>query len=165
MASGVKMTKDSMDSLRKSIEALSKKRVLVGIPSEESTRVNNDGSVSPINNAALGYIQEHGSPANNIPARPFLVPGVQGSRETTDSMLGKAGAKMLVGDESGCDMELDKAGLTAASSVKKKMSGGPFQKLADSTLAARARRGVTRTTPLVDTANLQAHITYVKRTK
>ncbi len=165
MKSGAKMTKDSMGALRKSIEALSKKRVLVGIPSEESTRVNDDGSVSPINNAALGYIQEHGSPANNIPERPFLVPGVQDSRAKTDSMFGKAGAKMLAGDESGCDMEFDKAGLTAVSSVKKKMAAGPFQKLADSTLAARARRGVKRTTPLVDTANLQNHITYVKRTK
>lgn len=165
MKSGAKMTKDSMALLRKSIEDLAKQRVLVGIPSDEATRVNDDGSVSPINNAALGYLVEHGSPANNTPERPFLVPGVQESLPQANPRIGKAGSKMLAGDPAGAEKEFHAAGLIAQASVKRKMNVGPFAKLADSTLAARRRRGVTRTTPTVDTANLQAHITYVVRKK
>lgn len=163
MKSGAKMTKDSMATLRKSIEDLSKQRVLVGIPSEESTRVNDNGSVSPINNAALGYLIEHGSPANNAPARPFLVPGVQDSLSQALPHVRQAGAKMLAGNPDGSEKEFHAAGLIAQASVKRKMNVGPFAKLADSTLTARRRRGVTRITPTVDTANLQAHITYVLR--
>lgn len=165
MKSGAKMTRDSMAALRKSIEDLAKQRVLVGIPSEEAARVNDDGSVSPINNAALGYLIEHGSPANNAPARPFLVPGVQECLPQANPRIGKAGSKMLAGDPAGAEKELHAAGLIAQASVKRKMNVGPFAKLADSTLAARRRRGVTRITPTVDTANLQNHVTYVVRKK
>jgi hypothetical protein len=159
------MTKDSMASLRKSLDGLARERVLVGVPSDESARVNDDGSVSPINNAALGYLIEHGSPATNMPARPFLVPGVRDALPTALPHIGQAGARMLASDPDGADREFHRAGLIAQSAVKRKMNLGPFQKLADSTLAARRRRGVTRTTPTVDTANLQAHITYVIRKK
>jgi hypothetical protein len=165
MKSGARMTKDSMAVLRRSVEDLAKQRVLVGIPSDEATRVNDDGSVSPINNAALGYLVEHGSPANNTPERPFLVPGVQESLPQANPRIGKAGSKMLAGDPAGAEKEFHAVGLIAQASVKRKMNVGPFAKLADSTLAARRRRGVTRTTPTVDTANLQAHITYVVRKK
>lgn len=163
--SGARMTKDSMGVLRKAIEALSKQRVMVGIPSEESERTNQDGSVSPINNAAIGYLVEHGSPLTNAPERPFLVPGVEEAMPQASGKLGNAGAKMLAGDPIGAEKEFHAAGLIAQTSVKRKMNVGPFAKLAESTLAARRRRGVTRTTPTVDTANLQAHITYVLRKK
>ena len=165
MKSGMKMTKDSMSTLLKSIEGLSKQRVLIGIPNEEAARVNADGSVSPINNAAIGYIVETGSPTTNAPARPFLVPGVQESLPQAEPHIRQAGVKALVGNLDSAEREFHAAGLIAQSSVKRKMNVGPFAKLADSTLAARRRRGVTRVTPTVDTANLQGHIVYVLRKK
>lgn len=48
------------------------KEVLIGIPM--STTERPDGEIT---NAELGYIHEYGAPEANIPARPFLIPGVE----------------------------------------------------------------------------------------
>ena len=68
----MKITIDKVGQVLKSIHTLETNRVLVGIPQEKNAR--NDGQMT---NASIGYIQENGSSANNIPARPFLIPGVE----------------------------------------------------------------------------------------
>lgn len=147
--------------LAEAIDKLRSVRVMVGIPAEDAERTETDGSTSPINNAAIGYIQEKGSPAKNIPARPFLVPGVKDAQDEAVDHLKNGAAQAIHGNDAGLDKELNAAGLIAQSAVKKKMSSNVPPKLADSTLAARRRRGVTRTDTLVDTGNLQNHVTYV----
>ena len=58
----------------------------------------------------------------------------------------------------------NKAGLIAQNSVKATITAGEgFAPLAESTLAARKRRGVSRTKPLIDTGSLLNSITYVIR--
>lgn len=151
--------------LAEAIDKLRSVRVMVGIPAEDAERTETDGSTSPINNAAIGYIQEKGSPAKNIPARPFLVPGVKDAQDEAVDHLKNGAAQAIHGNDAGLDKELNAAGLIAQSAVKKKMSSNVPPKLADSTLAARRRRSVTRTDTLVDTGNLQNHVTYVIRRK
>lgn len=165
MKPGARQTKDNTAAFAKLLKELAGVRVMVGIPGDSAERVDDSGKVAPINNAALGLIMEHGSPAQNIPARPFLVPGVRDASSETTDKLKQAGASALAGNADAADRGFHAAGLIAQAAVKKKMSSGPFLKLSDSTLENRRRRGVTRTTPLIDTANLETHITYVVRRK
>jgi hypothetical protein len=165
MASGARKTRDNTAAFARIVQKLAGTRVLVGIPAEDADRIEDDGTRAPINNAAIGYILEKGSPAANIPARPFLVPGVEDSLDRSTDPIGKAGARALNGDEAGADRNFHAAGLIAQASVKQKMSSNVPPKLKESTLENRRRRGVTRTTTLVDTGNLQNHIQYVIRRK
>ncbi|MBU9534714.1 hypothetical protein KTE49_30225, partial [Burkholderia multivorans] len=58
---------DRLDEVLKSISGLMQKEVLVGVPDSTAGR-KDEGE--PLSNAEIGYILEHGSPANNIPERP-----------------------------------------------------------------------------------------------
>lgn len=70
--SGVTTRVDNAQAILDALKSLTKKDVLVGIPAEDSDR--DDVSFG---NAGIGYINEYGSPAQNIPPRPHLVPGVK----------------------------------------------------------------------------------------
>ena len=157
----VKMTKDNVSNVLRSIQQLASNEVLIGIPA--STTDRKDGE--PINNATIGYIQETGSPANNLPARPFLVPGVESAQKAATDELKKGAGAAMSGDAMGADKALHRAGITASNAVKGKINSGVPPELAKSTLAARRRRGRTGTTPLIDTGELRNSITYVIRKK
>lgn len=149
------IVKDKLKEVVKSINSLVSQVVLVGIPEVDDARREDDesgkvkiskgivsgGSETQINNATLGYIHENGSPANNIPARPFLVPGVQSAQTKIESRLKKAANAALDGNFGNVDNELNGAGMVARDSVKTKINSGDFVPLAESTLKARARRG------------------------
>jgi len=61
-------------ALRKAIEGfVTEKAVTIGIHEDETARNDPD---SGITNASLGAVHEFGSDAVNIPARPWLYPGV-----------------------------------------------------------------------------------------
>ncbi|KVP89989.1 hypothetical protein WJ97_23680 [Burkholderia ubonensis] len=156
------MTFDRLDEILKSIAGLVQKEVLVGVP--DSTAGRKDQG-EPLSNAEIGYILENGSPANNIPARPHLVPGVQDARPKFEPQLQKGVEAALDGDLEKVDRSLNRAGLVAQNSVRAKVNSNIQPKLADSTLAARRRRGVIRENTLVDTAQYRNSITYVVRKK
>jgi len=169
--------KDKLEEVVKSITALTSKKVLIGIPGENAER--NDGS--EMNNPTLGYIHEFGSPANNIPARPFLNPGVKDSKNEWLIRLKKAAEAALNGDKSKVEMEMMDAGSIASTASKLIITSGVLQPLADSTLKARSRKGdkgaiaelASRASgnspgtdlakPLIDTSGLLNSITYVIR--
>ncbi|MDE2403053.1 MAG: hypothetical protein KGL90_15460 [Burkholderiales bacterium] len=142
------------------MSALVSSDVLVGVPAQSTDR---DGG--PINNATLAYIHENGSPKANIPARPFLVPGVKSVQDKVTSRLKKAADAALDGKPKLIDQQLHAAGLIAESSVKNTINAGIDPALADSTIAARNRRGRTGTVPLIDTGKLRNSITHVIRKK
>lgn len=152
--------KDRVPDLLKAVRDLTKTRVLVGIPDANAGR--NDG---PVSNAVIGYIQEFGSPAQNIPERPFLVPGVQSVEEKTVERLKKAGQAALSGDTAAVEQAQHAIGLEAQSAVRAKIQGGPFAPLSERTLARRRARGRTGEKPLVDTGQLRNSVTYVIRPK
>lgn len=156
------MTFDRLDEILKSISGLMQKEVLVGVP--DSTAGRKDQG-EPLSNAEIGYILENGSPANNIPARPHLVPGVQDARPKFEPQLQKGVEAALDGDLEKVERSMNRAGLVAQNSVRAKVNSNIQPKLADSTLDARRRRGVMRENTLVDTAQYRNSITYVVRKK
>lgn len=156
-------TKSNTAQFRKALELLLKREVLVGIPAANAARDPEPGETTTATNALIGYVMEYGSPAQNIPARPFLHPGVANAREGIELHMKKAGQLALRGKQDEIGQELEKVGLIAAASVQKKITDGPFQPLKPATLAARRRRGRTGDRPLVDTGQLRRAITYIVR--
>lgn len=131
---------DRLGELSKAVEKLASSRVLVGIPESTAGRTDDSGE----NNAALGYIHEFGAPAQNIPARPFLMPGIQDAQEQIATRLGAAARAALKGDSSEVQAELSSAGTLAASSAKHRITAGPFEPLKPETVANRLRNRGTK---------------------
>ena len=158
MKTSVRVTKDSVANIITNIEAMTGKRVLIGIPDANAGR--KDG---PITNAALGYIHENGSPARNIPARPFLVPGVTEAAPKAIDAMKKFAAQGLT-DPAAVDKGLNAAGLIAQAAVKNRIRNSVgFAPLAESTLSQRKAQGKQGTKPLIRTGQLLNSITYVVR--
>lgn len=158
---GVKVTVDRVSEVLQAISRLVAKDVLVGVPESETERKDD----APINNATLAYIHEYGSPAANIPARPFLIPGIANAQGKVLERFKQAATSALDGNAQRADRQLDMAGQEAADSVQLKINSGPFKELSERTLEERERRGVTRVNPLIDTGQLRNSITYVVRKK
>lgn len=158
----VSSTADKVPLLDAALKLLQKRDVLVGIPEEKGERKQD----SPINNAALLYINDHGSPAQNIPARPTLKPGVE---DATPKMLPhlKETGKQALENPSAENIErgLSAVGLIAQNSVRAKINAGPPPPLKEATIKARKRRGYTTEKPLVVTGQMRNAVTYVVREK
>ena len=165
LKSGVTISKDETASLLKAIKALTSKQVLVGVPDSTAEREPVEGESPGLSNAAIGYIQEKGAPEANIPARPFLEPGVAGAKDQIAARF-KSGAKSaLTGDLEAVDATLNAVGLMGQNAARAKITDGPFAPLKPSTLANRKRRGRSGERPLIDTSQLRRALTYVIRGK
>ena len=157
----MKMTMDRVGRTEDLIRSLGKDRVLVGVPAENALRKPEPGEKSEPNNALLGYVHEFGSPAKNIPARPFLIPGVRDAQAEIADQLEGAARATLAGRQAESNVVLNRVGLIAQNAVRAKITDGPFTPLKPGTLAARRRKGRTGTSPLIDSGQLRASITYV----
>lgn len=159
------MTSNKAGKVFAAIAALPRKEVLVGIPEDKAARRDDPlaPSTGPMTNAVLGYIHENGAPEANIPARPFLIPGVHAVQSETIKMFKVAGAAALAGDAGKMDKVLHVIGLTNQASVRNALQTGAFVPLSPVTIAARLRRGRTGTRPLIDTGQLRNSINYVVR--
>lgn len=157
----VEVVKDITDKVLANIQKMASDRLLIGIPAEKAARKGD-----PITNAALGYIHENGSPARNIPARPFLVPGVRKATPKCLEVLKAAGKAALTAGPEALDKGLNAAGLVAQSAVKNQIrSQEGFTPLKAGTLAARKRNGFKGEKALIRTGQLLNSITYVVREK
>ena len=150
----VTMTKDISAQILKRVRELAKKEVLVGIPASNNARDD-----SPIGNAAIGYIQEHGDPEHNLPARPFLVPGVTAALPAATVRLKKAAQDAIQGRDPTSGLQA--AGLAAEVSVKETINNVIPPPLAPSTLAQRQAKGFTGETPLLRKGDLRDAVTHV----
>ena len=175
---GLDIKVDDMARIIDSINALVKKSVLVGIPASEASREDEE---SPMDNATLGYLHETGSPAANIPARPFLIPGVMNAQDKFEPQLEKAASAALGGFKKKIDDHLNAAGIIASQSAKSELENGDHAPLSIATLRARARKGrkgaaeeiasrvagnapnAANARPLIDTGQMRNSITYVLR--
>jgi hypothetical protein len=134
---------DHVGELNEALKELSKSQVLVGIPSEKA----------------------------NIPARPWLAPGVRESQSQWEPYLSQAVNLAVEGKKAAVDRALNAAGIKAVSAVKNRITAGIAPPLASATIAGRRRRGgqsaatSVDTTPLVDTAQMLNSISYVIRKK
>lgn len=160
MKSGLTVRSDHAQSILDALKTLANKDVLVGIPESKDERDDGD-----IGNAAIGYINENGSPAQNIPPRPHLKPGVRSVEQDFMPHLKSAARKALEGDAEGAVTSLDRAGTVAANGVKRYITITGFTPLADTTIANRLRRGRTGNKPLIDTGEYRRSITHVVRDK
>ena len=154
---GVETVIDRVDQQLKSVAFLTKTKVMVGIPS------NTNAHNGPMNNAAIGYIQHFGSPAQNIPARPWLCPAVNAMQDKAAAMLEKAACLVFDGKTEEAENALNALGLLAVAEIQKYIVSSPFKPLASSTLARRKRLGHTSTKPLLDTYSFWRSISYVVR--
>ena len=171
---------DRTKAVLTSLEGLSKAVVLVGIPEANGARKDDDQG--PVSNAQLGYIHEFGSPAANIPARPFLIPGVESAQARFTPHLRNAATAALEGDPGRMRASLHTAGAIARDEVKLTLNTAGYEPLKDSTLRARARRAGSsiaaaaqreldsraegnppsdEVRPLVETGQMRNAITYV----
>jgi phage gpG-like protein len=153
---------DNLDALVKSVEALTKKEVLIGIPQSNAARANPGPS-----NALLGYWHEFGAPGANIPARPFLFPAIRKSQERIVKILFTAAQKIGKGEAITPDVDkaMNSVGLIASTEAKKIITAGIPPPLKAATLAARRRKKFTGTKPLIVTGSLLRSITYVVRVR
>ncbi|WP_448952135.1 hypothetical protein [Labrys neptuniae] len=161
----LKVTQDKTAAMRKAVDDLVKKRVLVGIPDSADKRDD-----SEFGNAAIGYLNEFGAPDMNIPPRPHLVPGVAGIKDKIVKRLKIAGQDALEGKAQAADAQLEAVGQEAVNAVDTKIADGEFTPLAPATLAARRRYakktgGQAVDKPLQLTGKYRNSITYVIRTK
>lgn len=180
----LRIEEDHSEELLLALDELARVEILVGIPSDsdpehfdeggrvaaqgEERRPTEEGGIQ--SNATLGYIHEHGSPVNNVPARPWLGPGVEESKGTWLRYMQQAGEAALTFPHDSLKMErgLHAAGMAAVSSVKVRIVSGLEPPLKPATIRARQRRTPSRqaatsadVTPLVDTAQLLNSISYV----
>lgn len=191
MTKRVAIVKDSVSRVVRSINELVGKQVLIGIP-ESTTDRDDEDERAPITNAELGYIHENGNPATNLPARPFLVPGVKSIEDVAVGELKKAAQVSLDGDVKKADVYLNRAGMIGMNGVKQEISYGNFEPLKPASVRSRrynrktqslredekqylklvaqgmspeGAQNVTGIQPLIDTGQLRNSINYVVRNK
>lgn len=163
MKPGVRVVRDNSAAVLASIQAMAKRVVVVGVTQEKDIRKADGTYKGPIGNAGLAYVHETGSPRANVPARPFLKPGVAAAGPQAAKALGQAAGASFT-DKGALDRGLNAAGLIAQASVKKTIVAGEgFEPLAESTIRARQRRGIESEKPLIRTGQLVGSITYAVR--
>ncbi|MCC8364920.1 hypothetical protein J8V57_01270 [Xenorhabdus sp. PB61.4] len=181
MKSGLTIKVDKANAILKALKTIGNRDVLVGVPAENSPRED-----VPFGNAGIGYINEFGSPAQNIPPRPHLRPGIRSVEDKTTEQLKIAAEAVLEGKQDKAEKALSKAGQIAVQGVQRYMTTNDFEPLADSTVYARAyrkegpRKGAkaelenrraggtpnnANARPLIDTGDYRRSITYVVRDK
>ncbi|MGE4504040.1 MAG: hypothetical protein AB7D51_01735 [Desulfovibrionaceae bacterium] len=172
--SGVITKVNKAAGITEAIRLLTSRCVKVGIPAGPA---RDDAEGEGLTNAQIGYIHENGSPKRNIPARPFLLPGIRVAQKQIVAMLEDAGKQALEGKAQGVAKALDAAGKVATNSVRAQFVENDWPELAEGTLKKRPkaqrdesgkiiRRGKSReekgrTNPLLDTNQLRDSITYV----
>ena len=160
MKSGLKVRIDKANDVLAAFKAIGRKDVLIGIPEEKSERED-----IPFGNAGIGYLNENGSPAQNIPPRPHLQPGVRSVQDETTQKLKQAAQAVLAGNQAAADRALEQAGIIASNAVKRYLTITGFTPLADSTISARLRRGRSGDKPLIDSGQYRRTITSIVRDK
>ncbi|CNE11454.1 hypothetical protein [Yersinia kristensenii] len=160
MKSGLKVRVDKANDVLAAFKAIGRKDVLIGIPEEKSERED-----IPFGNAGIGYLNEYGSPAQNIPPRPHLQLGVSSVQDETTQKMKQAAQAVLAGNQAAADRALEQAGTIASNAVKRYITITGFTPLAENTISARLRRGRTGNKPLIDTGQYRRAITHVVRDK
>lgn len=186
---------DKVKEFKKAVESLAGDDVFIGVVSAKNLRKGADDDDDEFfGNAAIGYLNEFGSPAQNIPARPHLTPGVAMVRKQIAEEL-EAGAKAVFnGRPDAVKTSMARAGIIGVNSVRNYITAGTgFAPLSIVTLLLRKNRLETgrgiegagelgsivrgakakgppdvsgvRNKPLIDTGQYRNSITYVIRRK
>lgn len=151
----VKVTEDRTKEFNKLIESFKNDKVVVGIP--ESTA----GREGPINNATILFINNFGSPGQNIPARPVMDIGIKNAQDRITDEFKKCAENPTDDRWNTC---LERVGTIASNSIKKVITDQEGIKPPEpETLAARKNKGHGSEKSLLVTGQLRNAITYVVR--
>lgn len=137
MNSRVTIIKDDVSKVFAAIRELVGTQALIGVPEDTTQRDPGDGEDAGITNAALGYIHEFGSPEHNIPARPFLIPGVEKARADVLVPLRAVADAAMKGDKSRVEVLLEAAGAIGRDAAKLEINTGNFAPLQPETIRRR----------------------------
>jgi len=185
---GVKIIKGEEKQLLTALNQLADVEVLVGFPESGAGRDPGvDGEGGEITNAALAYIHDNGAPEQNIPARPFMLPGIESVQKQLNAKLKQVGAAATrAGSPSNLvEVGLTQVGLIAQLGIQRYINSGVEPPLSDRTLQARARRqrggksakaelaarkrgeapSASGAKPLIDTTQMRDAVTYVIRSR
>ena len=157
----VSITVDRTALLKEAMKALKDSAVLVGIPSASDKNLRTD---TPETNAEIGFVNEYGEPSKNIPARPFLMPGINlAMAKNKKIMLNGAKKALSLHDNPviAIDIALNAVGINSQNAIQNYIVDGDFIPLAPYTLELRKRRGFMGEKPLNVTGSLHDAITYV----
>lgn len=145
--------------LRERLEDLIASEVLVGIPEAETYRDEIDEEMT---NAALLYFHTHGSPLQNIPARPVIEPAIEASdnKEHIMAEFAKAARSAMQGDPDEMERHLNLAGQEGENAARGWFED-PRNAWPPNSPATIIRKGSDR--PLIDTGQLRKSIVYVIR--
>jgi hypothetical protein len=164
----VNVTADNTRQLKAAIAALAKKELLVGFPADKDQPRPQEPGKNRLGqfkrkkrNAQLAFINEFGSPALNIPPRPFLLPGVESVKDALAEHLTTAAVAALDGNPLAMDAGFHAAGLTAQAGVRNYIVAGVGPPLSPVTIMLRRQRGIRGTKPLIATGQLLNAVTYV----
>ena len=179
-------TMKNFSGFTKKLEALARKRVLVGIPAERATRPEVG---EKINNAELLYIlshgvrkksmrdemqknidsgmkysaahslyiQSHGSPLWQIPPRPVLEPAIKANKNPIAKHLKEAA---LAKNPQAAENEMHKAGMIAENAAKAWFEN-PANKWPPNSPKTIRKKGSDM--PMIDTGEMRKSITHVIR--
>jgi hypothetical protein len=138
---GFDVVSDNMREFAEALQAMTSESVMAGFPADEKPREDEDGNPTPITNAAIAYVQNTGMPELNIPAREFMVSGIEAVETKIVNGMETTGIAALDGDRDAMQAGLHAVGMTAKLGIQNKIVDGPFEALKESTLRARARKG------------------------
>lgn len=150
---------DNSSKLKAALKEFNRYDLLVGYPGE----ANQPRSDTELTNAQIAYINDRGSPAQNIPPRPFLKPGVLSVEKELTASLKKTAVAAIEGRPSEVEQGLGRAGLIGQAGVQRYITTAEFTPLAPMTLRMRQARGFMGEKPLMVTGQLRAAVTYVVR--
>ena len=189
---GLKVVADHLADLQATLLLLTEREVLVGFP-EDTTARQEDlaatikgkpqlGAEAEITNAALGYIHDKGMPEQNIPARPFMIPGMSDATPAAIKHLTWTAKQVLLRRGATAVLQgFERTGLAVQAAIRRKINEGIPPPLADATLRDRARKGrkgakqelanrdaglppsTDLAKPLIDTGQLRNAVNYVIR--
>lgn len=187
--SGVQVNKIKLpEEVVKAIGDLASSEVLVGFPAATTTRKKDpedEAGERELTNAALGYIHDNGAPEANIPARPFMRPGIGVAKPKLIKIAQNMGKQALTSKDPRLVIEqgFHMMGLVAQSAIRGVINAGVDPPLSDATLRARAAKGrkgakqelanrakglppgKSLAKPLVDTAQLRNAVNYAIRNR
>jgi len=146
----VRVTTDKTQELQAGLAKLIGQRVVVGLVGKRR-----EGNLT---NMQLALVHEYGSPARNIPARPFLRPGIEDSKKRIGDLARVAVLAATDGHAEVVNSAMQRIGEEAVSSVKRRIATGPFVPLKPAT---KRRKGHGQ--PLIDTHQMINSITYAVR--
>lgn len=154
------VTSDFTKEFNETIKKFKNDEVLVGIPAQDTNRDNTESE--PVNNATLLAINEFGSPAQNIPARPVMKIGILNAQDEIAAQYKNAVKAAFKNGVSALGVYYERIGIIASNSIKKAINSQEgIEPPSSATLAARKAKGFKGTKALIVTGQMRNAITYV----